>query len=131
MNGDTEMEWHEEFGIVDVIIVVDLTESQAGLRLDGQAQFRRHSISDELGNPITYVDLPVEHWREVLVERAGMPEFLATHLAAVAIDHQNGVFSAETDIVARIGGKEPQSLVEFIRTHKSEFSSGPTSARAA
>ena len=88
-------------------------------------------FSDELGNPITYVDLPVEQWREVLVERAGMPEFLATHLAAVAIDHQNGVFSAETDIVERIGGQEPQSLVEFIRTHKSEFSSGPTSARAA
>ncbi len=28
--------------------------------------------------------------------KAGMPEFLATHLTAVAQDHQDGVFSAET-----------------------------------
>ncbi len=55
----------------------------------------------------------------------------AEQFAAVAIDHQNGVFSAETDIVERIGGQEPQSLVEFIRTHVSEFSRGQSSARVA
>ncbi|MCZ6858860.1 MAG: NmrA family NAD(P)-binding protein [Alphaproteobacteria bacterium] len=88
-------------------------------------------LSDELASPVTYVDLPVEQWRTALVERAGMPEFLATHLAAVALDHQDGVFSAQTDIVERIGGRAPQSLAEFIRTHISEFSRGRASARAA
>ena len=55
--------------------------------------------------------------------KAGMPEFLATHLAAVAQDHQDGVFSAETDVVEKIGGGPPQSLAEFIRAHVVEFRS--------
>ncbi|MCH8981065.1 NmrA family transcriptional regulator, partial [candidate division KSB1 bacterium] len=43
--------------------------------------------------------------------------------AAVAQDHQDGVFSAETDVVERIGGRPPQSLAEFIRVHVAEFRS--------
>jgi len=88
-------------------------------------------FTQELGKPVDYVDLPVKQWRTVLVEKAGMPEFLATHLAAVAIDHQNGVFSARTDIVERIGGRAPQSLADFIRAHMAEFSSSQPSASAA
>ncbi len=52
---------------------------------------------------------------------AGFPEFVATHLAAVAQDHQNGVFSAETDVVERIGGQAPQSLPEFVRANRARF----------
>ena len=55
--------------------------------------------------------------------KAGMPEFLATHLMAVAQDHQDGVFSDETDVVEKIGGRPPQSLAEFIRSHVAEFRS--------
>jgi hypothetical protein len=33
----------------------------------------------------------------------------------VAQDHQDGVFSAETDVVEKIGGRPPQLLAEFIR----------------
>ncbi len=88
-------------------------------------------LSDELGKPITYVDLPVEQWRTALVERAGMPEFLATHLAAVALDHQNGIFSAQTDIVERIGGRAPQSLASFVREHIHAFTGQPAGARPA
>ena len=32
-------------------------------------------------------------WRNILIEKPGFPEFLATRLAAVAQDHQDGVFS--------------------------------------
>ncbi len=88
-------------------------------------------LSDELGKPVDYVDLPVEQWRTVLVERAGMPEFLATHLAAVAIDHQNGIFSAETDIVERIGRRKPQSVADFVREHIHAFTGEPVGARPA
>ena len=61
-------------------------------------------LTAELGKPVTYVDLPVAQWRDILVTKAGMPPFLADHLAAVAVDHQNGIFSAQTDVVSRIGG---------------------------
>ncbi len=88
-------------------------------------------LTAELGKAVAYVDLPIEQWRTLLVENVGFPEFLATHLAAVAQDHRDGLFSGATNVVETITGRPPQSLAEFIRTHKSEFSSGRASARAA
>ena len=78
-------------------------------------------LSEELGTTVEYVDLPVDAWGEVISEANGMNEFLVTHLKAVALDHQNGIFSAETDAVERIGGQPPQSLPEFIRENIDAF----------
>ncbi len=82
-------------------------------------------ISGEIGKPVEYMNLPIEQWRKILVEKAGFPQFLATHLAAVAQDHQDGVFSGVTDVVEKIGGQAPQSLENFVRAHRAEFSGGP------
>ncbi len=78
-------------------------------------------LTTEIGKPVEYIDLPIAEWRKRLVEKAGVPEFLATHLAAVAQDHQDGVFSAETDVVERIGGRPPLSFALFVRNHIAEF----------
>ena len=78
-------------------------------------------LSRELGQPVEYVDLPNEAWGQILREQVGLPEFLVTHLKAVADDHKNGVFSAQTDVVERIGGQASQSLEEFVREHRESF----------
>ena len=78
-------------------------------------------LSRELGRPVEYVDLPVADWGEVLSKVDGMTDSLAAHLKAVAIDHQNGIFRGETDVVERIGGQPPQSLDAFIREHRTVF----------
>ena len=78
-------------------------------------------LSEELGTTVEYVDLPVDVWGDVISGVDGMNEFLVTHLKAVAVDHQNGIFSAETDIVERIGGQPPQSLPEFVRENIDAF----------
>ncbi len=80
--------------------------------------------------PIQYIDLPIDQWRSLLVEQVGLPEFLVNHLAAVAQDHKDGVFSAQTDVVERIGG-QPQSLEHFIRGHLQEFSADPVLSQRA
>ncbi len=67
-------------------------------------------IGRQLGRPVEYVDVPVERWRGALVQRPEFSEFLAKHLAAVAVDHQNGRFDRQTDAVERIGGRAPQTL---------------------
>jgi NAD(P)H dehydrogenase (quinone) len=79
-------------------------------------------LSSQLGHAVEYIDLPNEAWGQVLSEQAGLPEFLVTHLRAVADDHKNGVFSAQTDVVERIGGQPPQSLEDFIRDNLAQFS---------
>ncbi len=78
-------------------------------------------LSEELGATVEYVDLPVDVWGDVISGVDGMNEFLVTHLKAVAVDHQNGIFSAETDVVEQIGGQPPQSLPEFIRENIDAF----------
>ncbi len=78
-------------------------------------------LSRELGKPVEYVDLPVEAWGEVLAGVDGMTDSLVTHLKAVAVDHQNGIFRGETDVVERIGGQRPQALDAFIREHQMVF----------
>jgi len=78
-------------------------------------------LSRELGTPVEYVDLPVEAWGEVLAGVDGMSESLVTHLKAVAVDHQNGIFRGETDVVERIGGQAPQTLDAFIRQYRAAF----------
>ncbi len=78
-------------------------------------------LSDELGKAVEYVNLPLDQWREALVARPEFPEFLANHLVHVAKDHQDGVFSAETDVVEKVGGREPQSLQQFVRANRTKF----------
>ena len=78
-------------------------------------------LEHELGKPVEYVDLPVEAWGEVLAGVDGMTGSLVTHLKAVTVDHQNGIFRGESDVVERIGGQPPQALDAFIREHRAVF----------
>jgi uncharacterized protein YbjT (DUF2867 family) len=86
-------------------------------------------LTRELGKSVEYVDLPVEAWGEVLAGVDDMTDSLVTHLKAVAVDHQNGIFRAETDVVERIGGRPPQTLGAFIREHRPAFTGASDSSR--
>ncbi len=70
-------------------------------------------FSKVLEKPVEYVDIPLENWQKAL-EAFGLSPFLIQHLGHMAIDHQNGYFDGETDVVEKIGGKEPLSLEDFI-----------------
>ena len=78
-------------------------------------------LSEELGTAVEYVDLPLDVWGDAISGVEGLNEFALTHLKAVAVDHQNGIFSGETDVVERIGGRAPQSLPDFIRENIDAF----------
>ena len=78
-------------------------------------------LSEELGTAVEYVDLPLDVWGDAISGVEGLNEFAVTHLKAVAVDHQNGIFSGETDVVERIGGRAPQSLPDFIRENIDAF----------
>jgi len=78
-------------------------------------------LSEELGTAVEYVDLPLDVWGDAISGVEGLNEFAVTHLKAVAVDHQNGIFSGETDVVERIGGQPPLSLPDFIRKNLDAF----------
>jgi len=83
-------------------------------------------LSQELDKPVEYVDLSVDAWGEVLAGVDGVTDSLVAHLKAVAVDHQDGLFRAETDVVERIGGQPPQTLETFIHKHRTIFSGAET-----
>lgn len=78
-------------------------------------------LSEELGTPVEYVDLPVDMWGEVLMQNEDMNEWLVKHLKHVAVDHQNGVFNVQNGLVKRITGTAAQSLAEFTRNNMAAF----------
>jgi hypothetical protein len=78
-------------------------------------------MTRELGRPIEYVDIPVEAWGDALAGVTDMTDSLVTHLKAVALDYQDGIFRGESAAVERVGGQPPLSLEAFIRQVRPVF----------
>lgn len=77
-------------------------------------------IAEVIGKPVEYVDIPMEYWQQAMTEK-GHPKFLIDHLSRVGEDYQNGLFDKVTDVVFKIGGREPKSFNQYIRENKAEF----------
>ena len=90
-------------------------------------QFYAQEYSKALDRPITYHDIPVEQWRQVLLER-GLPVYLVNHLATMADLHRAGRYDRMSDDVRTLTGQEPLSVQEFVRKNAATFTA---SAQAA
>jgi uncharacterized protein YbjT (DUF2867 family) len=81
--------------------------------------------SAALGRTIDYRDIPVEPWRETLVQR-GMAPHLIAHLSAMADLHRAGRYNRMTSDVSDLTGQKPASVREFVRRHADAFTLDPT-----
>jgi uncharacterized protein YbjT (DUF2867 family) len=82
--------------------------------------FYAQEYSKALGRTITYQDIPVEPWRDSLLER-GLPVHLVKHLATMADLHRAGRYDRMSDDVLRLTGQGPQSVQEFVRKNALAF----------
>jgi uncharacterized protein YbjT (DUF2867 family) len=89
--------------------------------------FYAEEYSKALGRTITYQDIPVEPWRDALLQR-GLPVHLVNHLATMADLHRAGRYDRVSDDVLTITGQGPLSVQEFVRKNAAEFTA---SAKAA
>jgi uncharacterized protein YbjT (DUF2867 family) len=78
------------------------------------------AITEVLGRKISYQPQTIPQYRESL-EKAGFPEFGIQHLCAVAIDYQNGLFSGEDRFIAKLTGKPPMTVQDFVASHRHAF----------
>lgn len=90
-------------------------------------EFYAQEYSKALGRPITYQDIPLEPWRDGLLER-GFPVHLVNHLATMADLHRAGRYDRMSDDVLTLTGQGPLSVQEFVRKNAAAFTS---SAKAA
>jgi len=89
--------------------------------------FYAQEYSKALGRTITYQDIPVEPWRDVLL-KLSLPVHVVNHLTAMADLHRAGRFDRMSDDVRGLTGHGPQSVQEFIRKNAATFTA---SAKAA
>jgi uncharacterized protein YbjT (DUF2867 family) len=82
--------------------------------------FYAKEYSKALGRTITFQDIPVELWRNGLLER-GLPAHLVNHLATMADLHRAGRYDRMSDDVLTLTGQRPLSTQEFVRNNAAAF----------
>jgi uncharacterized protein YbjT (DUF2867 family) len=83
-------------------------------------QFFAGQYSEALGRTITFQDIPVEAWRQGLLER-GLQVHVVNHLATMADMHRAGLYDRTSDDVLRLTGQRPVSVGEFVRNNAPSF----------
>ncbi len=82
--------------------------------------FYAREYSKALGRTITFQDIPVEPWRDGLLER-GLPVHLVNHLATMADLHRAGRYERMSDDVLTLTGQTPMSVQEFVAKNATTF----------
>src|SRR6202047_3875409 len=89
--------------------------------------FFAQEYSKALGRTITFQDIPVEPWRDTLLER-GLPVHLVNHLATMADLHRAGRYDRMSDDVRTLTGQGQLSVQEFIRKNAAVFTAAAKAA---
>jgi uncharacterized protein YbjT (DUF2867 family) len=95
--------------------VYDITGPAALGYADVAATFAR-----VLGRPVAYVDVPPAAAKQGMVA-GGMPEWVADALNELSEQMKLGRFAEVTDVVRRVGKKEPVTLEQFVRENAAAF----------
>jgi uncharacterized protein YbjT (DUF2867 family) len=82
--------------------------------------FYAQEYSKALGRTITFQDIPVEPWRDALLQR-GFPVHVVNHLAAMADLHRAGRYDRMSDDVPVLTGQRPLSVQEFVKRNAATF----------
>jgi NAD(P)H dehydrogenase (quinone) len=84
-----------------------------------------HGIAAEyaeaLGRPVTYVDVPLERWRDEELRKFGLPEHLLGHLLTMAKLHAANRYDRLTHDVEAVLGRPATSARDFVARHTASF----------
>ena len=86
--------------------------------------FYAQEYSKALDRTMTYQDIPVEPWRDALLDR-GLPVYLVNHLTTMADLHRAGRFDRMSDDVRTLTAQVPLSMQEFVRNNAATFTASP------
>ena len=72
--------------------------------------------SDALGRTITYVDVPLEQWRDEELRSRNLPDHLFEHLLTMARLHAANRYDRLTHDVEAITGRPATSIRDYVAT---------------
>ncbi len=73
--------------------------------------------SEALGRPVTYVDVPLEEWRDQELRLRGLPEHVYDHFLTMAKLHAANRYDRLTHDVDAILGRPATSARDFVARH--------------
>jgi uncharacterized protein YbjT (DUF2867 family) len=77
-------------------------------------------LSEALGRPIRYRDVPLAGWSEKLLG-AGVPAHIVKHLSVMTELNKQGRYDRMTDDLFKLTGRKPISMYDFVKLHAAEF----------
>src|SRR5262245_43603212 len=77
--------------------------------------------SEALGRPVTYVDVPLEQWRDQELSRRGLPEHVYGHFLTMAKLHAANRYDRLTHDVEAVLGRKATSARDFVARHAERF----------
>ena len=77
--------------------------------------------SDALGRTITYVDVPLEQWRDQELRRRNLPDHVFEHLLTMARLHAANRYDRLTHDVEAITGTPATSTRDFVARNAELF----------
>lgn len=81
-------------------------------------------LTEALGRPIVFQDLPVEEYVESL-RAMGVPPYVVQHLGGAMVDYQHGHMSGADDNVEKLTGRRSMTVGEFARAHADVLNAAP------
>jgi NAD(P)H dehydrogenase (quinone) len=79
------------------------------------------AVSEALGTRITYTPISIEEFSRYLQEKYHYPPFFVQHLAAVAQDCRDGLFTGTDNVIGRITGEPPMTVQTFVSRYREAF----------
>jgi NAD(P)H dehydrogenase (quinone) len=79
--------------------------------------------SEALGRTITYVDVPLEEWRERELHPLGLPDHVFDHITTMAQLHADNRYDRLTHDIEAIIGRPATSIRDYVAKHPELFGS--------
>jgi NAD(P)H dehydrogenase (quinone) len=86
--------------------------------------------SEALGRTITYVDVPLEEWRDRELRARGLPDHVFDHLLTMAQLHADNRYDRLTHDIEAINGRPATSIRDFVLNHPEVFGSSSQTVTA-
>jgi NAD(P)H dehydrogenase (quinone) len=95
------------------------------LELTGPRSEDMYDIAKEysaaLGRPISYVEVPLDTWKDGWLEKAGLPEHVHHHILTMAKLHKAGRYDRFSDEIEKVLGRPAASIADNIKNGPHHF----------
>jgi uncharacterized protein YbjT (DUF2867 family) len=76
------------------------------------------AFSKALGRPVSYVDVPLDQWREEVLATIGLPPHIEQHILTMCRLHRQNRYDRASGDVERLTGSPARTIEEFVAARK-------------